>query len=224
MNHLRYKTGQQPSLTAALLILLTAMVSGCTTTLSGHPEGPHPGNAPYSNILVVALGIADSGRVTLERRLVANIAAGGSAAKSSIALAPKMADAPRTSEQIKSMLNETGADALLLVRLADSSAKLGKTQKEKYFESHLKETPASSDDSGSWASITSTNATDDLPDTKISVELEATLYDVAEDGRVVYSIDVKSKHKEKGGGIALALSNNVAEAVSNELHKKGFIN
>ena len=220
---------------ATLAVLIFALISGCTTTTSGSWEDPHTENAPYNNVLVVALHNNDSIRDTLERQVAkrisgnmtsANTANNSSKASASTTLVTKLKDAPQDRESILTMSRKIDADAVLVLQVADSSVKLGKSKKEKnkfLFGGQIEDNTVSSSKKGSWETPRTTNETDILPDTKIDVEMQAVLYDTEDNGRAVYTIDVKTKYKEKGGELIYTLSSNIAEGVSNKLRQEGLI-
>jgi hypothetical protein len=210
-----------------LAVLMFALVSGCTTTTTGNWEDPRTKNAPDTNLLVVAFANHDSSRATLERQVTRSISGNSSSgASASTSLVTKLKDAPRDRESILTMSRKINADAVLLLQMEDSSVKLGKSKKEKdkyLFSGPEGKNMATSDEKGSWQTPHITNETDILPDTKINVEIQATLYDLADNGRAVYTIDVKTKYKEKGGELIYSLSHNIAEGVSNKLRQEGLI-
>jgi hypothetical protein len=203
------------------------LISGCTTTTSGNWEDPRTENAPYDNVLVVAFANHDNARVTLERQVTRSISANNiSKASASTSLVKKLKDAPRDRESILTMSREINADAVLLLQMEDSSVKLGKSKKEKdkyLFSGPEGKNMETSDEKGSWQTPHITNETDILPDTKIDVEIQAILYDLADNNRAVYTIDVKTKYKEKGGEFIYTLSSNIAEGVSSKLRQEGLI-
>jgi hypothetical protein len=220
---------------ATLAVLIFALISGCTTTTSGSWEDPRTENAPYKNVLVVALHNNDSIRDTLERQVAksisgnmtsGNTANNSSKASASTTLVTKLKDAPQDRESILTMSRKIDADAVLVLQVADSSVKLGKSKKEKnkfLFGGQIEDNTVSSSKKGSWETPRTTNETDILPDTKIDVEMQAVLYDTEDNGRAVYTIDVKTKYKEKGGELIYTLSSNIAEGVSNKLRQEGLI-
>jgi hypothetical protein len=220
---------------ATLAVLMLALVSGCTTMTTGSWEEPRTEHAFYANVLVVALHNNDSVRNTLERQVAkrisgnmasVNTANNSSRASASTSLVTKLKDAPQDRESMLAMSREIDADALLLLQVKDSSVKLGKSKKEKdkyLFGGQIEDNTASSSKKGSWETPRTTNETDILPDTKINVEMQATLYDLADNNRAVYTIDVKTKYKEKGGELIYTLSSNIAEGVSNKLRQEGLI-
>jgi hypothetical protein len=220
---------------AALAVLIFAVVSGCTTTTTGNWEVPRTENAPYKNVLVVALHNNDSIREALERQVAKSISGNmtsGNAAKNSsrattsTSQVTKLKDAPRDRESILTMSRKIDADAVLFLQVEDSSTKLGKSKKEKnkfLFGGQIEDNTVSSSNKGSWETPRTTNETDILPDAKIAVEMQAVLYDTADDGRAVYTIDVKTKYKEKGGELIYTLSSNIAAGVSKKLRQEGLI-
>jgi hypothetical protein len=220
---------------ATLAILMFALLSGCTTMTTGSWEEPRTEHASYANVLVVALHDNDSVRDTLERQVAksisGNMASGNTAnnntrASASTTHVSKLKDAPRDRESMLAMSREIDADALLLLQAKDSSVKLKKSKKEKdqyLFGGQIEDNTASSSKKGSWETPRTTNETDILPDTKISIEMQAVLYDITGNSRAVYTIDVKTKYKEKGGELIYSLSRNIAEGVSNKLRQEGLI-
>jgi len=220
---------------ATLAVIIFALASGCTSMTTGSWEEPRTEHAAYTNVLVVALHDNDSVRDTLERQVAksisgntasVNTANNSSRASASTMLVTKLKDAPRDRESMLAMSREIDADALLLLQVKDSSVKLKKSKKEKnkyLFGGQIEDNTESSSKEGSWETPRTTNETDILPDTKINVEMQAVLYDVADNGRAVYTIDVKTKHKEKGGEMIYSLSRNIAEGVSNKLRREELI-
>jgi hypothetical protein len=213
--------GSDPVIIFALLL-----ASGCTTTTSGSWEDPHTTNAPYQHVLIVALTQSDDMRISLERQLAENLAVGGSRASVSMSMATASKDAPRTRETILAMVKEKNADAVLLLRVADASIGLGKSKKEKdkyLFGGSIEDEATSKKEQDTWATPRTSNSTDALPDSKIKAEMTADLYDIADNVRVVYSIDVKTRHKEKGGEMIFYLASNIAEGVANKLLSEGLV-
>jgi hypothetical protein len=212
---------------ATFAVLIFAVVSGCTTTTSGSWEDPRTENAPYNNVLVVALTSTDSTRVTLERQVAKSISGiSSSRATTSTSQVTKLKDAPRDRESILTMSRKIDADAVLFLQVEDSSTKLGKSKKEKnkfLFGGQIEDNTVSSSKKGSWETPRTTNETDILPDAKIDVEMQAVLYDIVDNGRAVYTINVKTKYKEKGGELIYTLSSNIAAGVSNKLRQEGLI-
>jgi hypothetical protein len=209
--------------TAIVALLFTA---GCTTTTSGSWEEPRTENAPYQHVLVVALTQSDDMRISLERQLAENLSVGGSRASASMSMATASKDAPRTRETVLAMVKDKNADAVLLLRVADASVGLGKSKKEKdkyLFGGAIESEATSKKEQDSWATPRTSNPTDALPDSKIKAEMTADLYDIADNVRIVYSIDVKTRHKEKGGEMIFYLSSNIAEGVANKLISNGLV-
>lgn len=204
-----------------LAVLATLALAACSTSLSGQANGPHPANAPYQRVLVVLPQASAGGRDTAERRFVQQLGGGTTRVYASIMVAEKLADAPRTDAEIDAMAAEIGADALLIIEATDSSNKLGKTQKEKYFEDGLDDGRKLDDDS--WATRSTVDPEYDVPDVKVTVDVLITLHDVADDRRTVYVIEARSKYKDKGGNMNFTLADNIAEPTAAELRRKGFI-
>ncbi|MGI9290887.1 MAG: hypothetical protein ACR2QG_06385 [Gammaproteobacteria bacterium] len=205
-----------------LLILACLLTTACSTNISGQWEGDPPTAAPYKNILIVALVSSDNGRYTVERSLTDQLRSSRTAASASVTLAPKLDQAPRTQPEIINMLQSSDADALLVLKVRDAATSLGKTQREKYFESHIKET-SSDKDKDSWASVGSGETRDELPEIKITAEVTTTLYDVAENLRAVYSINTTTRYKDKGGEYISVIAGEIATAVSSELRTQELI-
>lgn len=215
-------SGSGPVVLCALLL-----ASGCaTTTTSGSWEEPRTENAPYKHVLVVALTQSDDMRISLERQLARNLAVGGSRASVSMGIATAAKDAPRTRETIQAMVKEKNADAVLLLRVADASVGVGKSKKEKdkyLFGKAIEDEATSKKQAGTWATPRTSNPTDALPDTKVKGEMTAALYDVTDNARIVYTVNVKTSYKEKGGEMLLILASNIAKGVADKLRGEGLV-
>jgi hypothetical protein len=210
--------------TGGIFILL--FVAGCTTTTSGSWEEPRTTNAPYNNVLIVALTNTDEMRLTLERELVQNLSVGGATVSASASLTTGMKNAPRSRESIVAMAQEKNADAVLLLRVADASVALGKSKKEKekyLFGGAIEDEATSDKEKNTWTTPRTSNSSDALPNTKIGAEMIAALYDLSAEPRSVYTIDVKTKYKQKGGEMIFHLASNIATGVADELRSKGLV-
>jgi hypothetical protein len=200
--------------------------TGCTTTVSGNWEEPRTTNAPYNNVLIVALTDTDEMRLTLERELVQNLSVGGATVSASASLTTGMKNAPRSRETIIAMAQEKNVDAVLLLRVADASFAVGKSKKEKekyLFGGAIEDEATSDKEKGTWTTPRTSNSTDALPNSKIKGEMIAALYDVSAEPRSVYTIDVKTKYKQKGGEMIFHLASNIASGVATELRSKGLV-
>jgi hypothetical protein len=209
-----------------IIIFVLLFTAGCTTTTSGSWDEPRTTKAPYNNVLIVALTTTDEMRLTLERDLVENLSVGGTTVSASASLTTGMKNAPRSRETIIAMAQEKNADAVLLLRVADASVALGKSKKEKekyLFGGAIEDEATSDKQKGTWTTPRTSNSSDALPDTKIVGEMIAVLYDVSAEPRSVYTIDVKTKYKDKGGAMINTLASNIATGVADELLRKGLV-
>jgi hypothetical protein len=214
------------SVSNTIIICTLLFAAGCTTTTSGSWDEPRTTNAPYSNVLIVALTTTDEMRLTLERELMQNLSVGGTTVSASASLTTGLKNAPRSRETIIAMAQEKNADAVLLLRVADASVALDKSKKEKekyLFGGAIEDEATSDKQKGTWTTPRTSNSSDALPDTKIVGEMIAVLYDVSAEPRSVYTIDVKTKYKQKGGEMIFHLASNIATGVADELRSKGLV-
>jgi hypothetical protein len=211
----------------SLATLIFILISGCSTTTSGSWEEPRTANAPYKNMLVVSLAAHDEFRTTVERKLANSISATNkTTASAASSLVAKLKDAPRDRESVLVLVNKIGADSVLVIGADNSTIELRKSQKEKdkYLLSDDEIKPADPNDSDdSWATPSTAVETDILPDTKVNASVRAILYDVADNARPVYTIEVKTKYKGKGGESVFFIADEISIAVIGKLSQNGLI-
>lgn len=209
----------------SLFALLLA--SGCaTTTTSGSWEQPRTENAPYTHVLVVALTQSNDMRLSLERQLARNLAVGGSRASVSMSMATGSKDAPRTLETIQAMAREKNADAVLVLRVADAAVAIGKSKKDKdkyLLGGAIEDEATSKKEADTWTTPRTSNPTDALPNTKVKGEMIAALYDISDNSRIVYTVNVKTSYKEKGGQMFSILATDIAKGVADKLRGAGLV-
>lgn len=207
------------------------LTSACTgTSVTGNWEDPRTQNAPYGNVLVVALLGHETTRLEMERQLTRELSAGGTRVTASMNLNDGLKNAPRTREEIIAMTEARKPDALLVLRVQDADLGLGKSKQEK--SKYLfggndavvgsKEATDEKKD-GSWETRGELNVTDVLPDAKIQLYIDASLYDVNDEGRAVYTIELDTRYKNKGDNMIYELTSNTALAIGKELRAKGLV-
>jgi hypothetical protein len=208
-------------ISAVFAILLT----GCSTTSSGNWQEPRTTNSPFQNVLVVAATSYDDRRLELEDQLTDMLKSGDTTATASIHLEMKMAASPRSHENVLAALTETQADALLVLSLVDMQITPDQSQSKAYV--NLGPHIVVIEDAvvtEIWASNYSIHETETQLITKDTARIQAVLYDIADSGRAIYTLNVKTKFKEEGGEPNYDLANNVAKAVSKKLRHAGLVN
>jgi len=219
------RTNINPAVSLAPLVSsICLLAAGCSTVATGTWQTPRTENAPYKNILVVAAIPYEEMRRDLEDLLSTEISAGGSNAASSRSIEHKQPHEPKSPESIITMIGETGADSLLVLRIIDQSVKLGKTPDKGYVnigpqigvieDANVTEV---------WASDYSIGQTQGQMVAKSDSKMEAILYDVKDKGRAVYTIEIETKYEENGGDSTYVIAGNIATAVNNKLRQAGLI-
>ena len=207
-----------------VVIAILLLVSGCSTVADGTWQKPRTTNAPFENVLVVAVVSSNRMRKDLERQLAEYIALGGSKASSSMLVESKLEHTPKSRESIIAMIEDTSADAVLVVRLVGESVTAGKTQAKAYVnvgpQAEIIEHPHVTE---VWVSDYSLHQTEGFLVAESDTKMEALLYDIADKGRVVYKISVESRYEEDRGDPTFVISDNVATAVARKLRHAGLV-
>lgn len=104
-----------------ILVGLALALSACTSTQITKVQKLSPSaDAPYSNILVIALFESYDARVYLEKEIVKQLSERGVAAVASTSkMTPKI---PATRETFLAMVDELGSDGVLVTRLVNHEA------------------------------------------------------------------------------------------------------
>jgi hypothetical protein len=205
---------------AATLLLL----GGCSTVSTGNWQEPRTTNIPYDNILIIGVTPDADMRLELEQHCAEGINVGVTRATKSIYLEPDVDHPPQTQASLHAMLNKTGADAVLVIRVLSKSVKAGKTQAEAYINIGPQITVIQ--DPGVtevWLSNYTIHQTDGQLIAKTDSRMEAFLYDVKDNGRGVYKISVETKIEENGGDPTYVVASNVATEITKDLRQDGLI-
>ena len=207
------------------LALLSLAGCGTGTSATGEWKEPRSVNAPYSSVLVV--GMAENSRVrrSFEEQLAAYLSAGGTKASASILVGSSLLGSEALSkESVTAMVKSTGADAVVVTRLLKRTVKAGETretvdvklgpQVTVVEEPGLTEVFASN--------VTYTQVPGQLT-AKSKAILETSLYDVADKGRVVYTIATESKFEEINGDAIIDITGDIADAISKQLRSNRLV-
>ena len=102
-----------------VLASLAMVLSACSTmpSVTKIQKLPDTADAPYDNILVIALLASYTSRKGLERQVVSQLAERGT--KSVASTSMMKTTTPMTKENYLAMIDEIGADAVLISRLVD---------------------------------------------------------------------------------------------------------
>jgi hypothetical protein len=208
-------------ISVSLAVLL--LVSGCSTTATGDWEGPRADNAPYDDILIIAVSPDPDMRHALENVLTDVISAGGTKASASMHLESDMEHPPRTSENVAAMAKKINADAVLAIHWVGETVKAGRTKAEAYVDLGPQVTVIeTSGYTEVWASDYTIHQVEGQLVADSDTKMEATLYDVADQGRGVYKIAVETKIEEDGDS-NYVIADNVATAITKNLRQHGLI-
>jgi hypothetical protein len=202
------------------MLLLTA---ACSTTSSGDWLEPRTDNGPFTNILVIAVLPWAESRLVVEEQLVYSLSEDGTQGFKSIYIEGELEEEAHTKANLNAMIAKTNADAVLVLRFIDQDVEAGKTQQKLYYNV---------DGGGylygyygnAWAYEVSRHQTDALLTAKIETDVELTLYDVADEGRPVYRLQVKNKFENEGDGSTLYIAGDIADRTATRLRLAGLIN
>jgi uncharacterized protein YbjQ (UPF0145 family) len=209
----------------AAALLLAACAGGNRTTESDTLLEPRPQNAPFTQLLVVAIaGDADL-RDDLEQQLVTDIRAAGGSATSSSTIEANQPHPAKTPENMTAMVKAVGADAVLVVRTANEKVGEGETEDQAYVELGPQLTIEDSPDmTAVWASNYTVKQTGSELIAETDTRLEAILYDVADNNRAVYRVSVDTRYADEGGSDPeWVISGRAATAISGKLRGAGLI-
>ena len=202
------------------ILLLTA---GCSTTSSGNWLEPRTANGPFKNILVIAVLPWAESRLVVEEQLVYSISEDGTQGFKSIYIEDELEEAAHTQANLTGMINKTSADAVLVLRFIDQDVAAAKTQSKVYYNV---------DGGGyiygsygnAWGYEVSRHETKQYLAAQIETDVELTLYDVADEGRPVYRLQVKNNFKNEGDSSTLYIAGDIADRTAIRLRLAGLIN
>ena len=210
----------------ALAVAMALVAAGCGTGTSATSEWkqPQPVDLPYRHVLVI--GVSPNSRVRrgFEEQMVDAIVKGGTKATGSIFAGSAMGSEALTPENVKAMVASTGADAVLVTKLLTRTTKMAETQQKVDIKAQpsitITEEPG-------LTTVFASDYTMTIEPTELMVKskatIEATLFDVADKGRLVYRVAVNSKFEEETGDEVLDIVGNIADAIAGELRRDKLV-
>ncbi len=209
-----------------LLFIFAAvtLVTGCSTVADGAWQEPRTLNAPFDTLLVVATVSQHRMRKDIERRLSAEIETRGSQATASVDIEVRLEHEAKSPEHIIAMIEDTGPDAVVVVRWIEQTVDAHQSQSKAYVkvgpqvtiieDPHVTEI---------WYSEYTIHETATQLEFTSDTKMEALVYDVADGARLVYKVDVETKYEETGSDSVFVIADNIAVAVARQLHHAGLV-
>lgn len=201
----------------ATATLLVALLAGCgaRTSVTGEWQEPRSAKAPFTNVLVVGISPTSQSRRSFETALVQLIAADGTKASASITVGG--AKQPLTPETITEMVRKTGADAVLVTRLASRKVSLKEGETRVGVKTQQ---PSSLGDISSPGDLFSTTYNEyEEPgelSARSSADLETSLYEATDGERLVYTLKIKAKFDEGKDDVIAEVTTAIASQLRRE--------
>jgi hypothetical protein len=200
--------------------VLLALLSGCgaQTSVTSTWHEPRTVQAPFGHVLVVGVSPSSRTRRSFEQALTALIAKGDMKATASITAAPSKT--PLTRDALATLVRESGADAVLVTRLASRKVSLEegpgrvgvKTQR-----------PSSLGDVSGIVELFSTSYQEYEEPGALSARstatLESSLYQANDGGHLVYTLVTQTAFEEGKDDVIAE----VTTAIARQLRRDGLI-
>jgi hypothetical protein len=210
--------------TAAVVVAALLLATGCSTVADGSWQEPRTENAPFDEVLVVAVVSQRRMRSDIERRLSDEIETRGSRATASVNIEARLAHEAKSPESVIAMIEDTGADAVVVVRWVEQTVEAHQSQSKAYVDigpqitviedPHVTEV---------WYSDYTIHETATQLEATSDTKVQALVYDVADGARLVYKVDVETKYEENGSDSTFVIADNIAIAVAKQLHHAGLV-
>lgn len=209
--------GARISLAALLIALIAAC--GARTSVTGNWQEPRSAAAPFAHVLVVGVSPASRTRRSFEEALTGLIAAGGGT-KATASIRAGKATQPLTQDTVNAMVRASGADAVLVTRLASRRVALEEGETRVGVKT---ERPSSLRDGPGLVELFSQTYHEyEEPgeiSTRSKVVLESSLYEADDGSRLVYTM-LTSAEFEEGKDDVIA---DVTTAIARQLRRDGLI-
>ncbi len=214
----------RPLATGIITLGLSIVFSGCTTTVKTAWKEPRPTDAPYENILVVAASWTPNLRQDIEELVVKDLTNDKTQVLSSYRIEVEQQRRYQSKEHIVQLLQETGADSLLVVWMVSEEVKPALTQAKGYIDygpqvtvyehPHMTEI---------WVSNYSIKETEQLLTDDIDIRMEAVLYDTKQRAQPIYAIDIETKYEETGSDTDWIVATRISEAIGKKLRSAKLV-
>lgn len=212
----------------ALLCLpavLTIMGCGTGTSATGTWREPRSASAPYGHVLVVGISPNSRVRRSFEHQLTEAISTGGTRATASIFVASEMGAGALSPETVRAMVEKSGSDAVLVTRLLGRTVTSGMSQERVDVKAGRTVTVIESlGVTEVYAANYSLNKEPGELVAKSKAIIETSVYDVADNGRVVYVITTNTKFEEVDGDALVDITGNLADAIAGRLRSDRLVN
>lgn len=200
--------------------LLLAMLIGCgaRTSVTGTWAEQNNALAPFNHVLVVGISPNSRLRRSFEEALTDLISTRGTKASASIRVG--RATQPLTQDALTAMVRTSGADAVLVTRLASRRVALEESPSRVGVKTHR---PSSlSDGPGLVELFSQTYSEYEEPGeltTRSKAVLESSLYRATDGGKLVYTLLTKAEFEEGKDDVVA----DVTSAIAGQLRRDGLI-
>ncbi len=184
--------------------MLGLAAAGCATTSynsTGEWQQPRTRDVPFQTVLVIAIVPDSNARRTFEKTVAEAITDGGAIGIPGYSLRGR--NAPKLSRDIVvAMAENSGADSVLVTRLLDQTAQVGKSQEETIFHAGPVTKVVQNEDATFTRALTTNYAIEVVPGSmviKANAVLESSLYEPATGDKLVYRATTRG-HFELGAG------------------------
>jgi hypothetical protein len=201
-------------------IVFAGLLAACGPQVStrGEWQEPHTAKAPFSNVLVVGVAPTSQSRRSFEQALVDLLQKDGAQASASIVVAG--AQQALTPETLAGLVGQTGADAVLVTRLASRKVKFEESPDRYGVKT---EQPSSLQDVTGLVDLFSTQYHEYEEPGALGAQstatLQSSLYEAADGERLVYTIETHIKFEETKDDAIGA----VTTAIASRLRSEGLI-
>jgi len=207
-----------------ITLILGTVIGGCATTAQSEWKAPRPANAPYENMLVVAVSWTQNLRRDVEELVVDELANDQTRVLSSYRIEAEKERRYQSKEHVLELIQETGADSLLVIWMVSEEVEMALTQAKGYIDygpqvtvyehPHMTEI---------WVSDYTVKETQQLVTDDIDIRMEAVLYDVEQNAHPIYAIDVETKYEETGSDSDWIVATRMSEAIGKKLRGAGLV-
>lgn len=214
-----------------LVSVLLVVTVGCASTSissdsSGNWQHGHSEYAPFMTVIVVAVAPDSSARDVFEQALVKSIGQHGGEGIAAHKYGRRMGSSQLTRDIVLEMVEQTGADAILLTRVAGQHAAAGVSQEETIVHVGPTVRVAQNEDKSMTAVVASNYAVEIVPGTmviKADTVLESLVYRPAAGDDPVYRATTDAHFEMGPGDHPEEAAYNYALAIGKLLRKDGVI-
>ena len=214
-------------------VLCTCMLglaaAGCATTSSykstGEWQQPRTREVPFQAVLVIAI-VPDSNARRAFEKTVADAIEDGSARGIASYSASNQKTTELTRDIVVAMAESSGADSVLVTRILDQAAQIGKTQEETIVHVGPVTKVVQSEDSSFTRALTTNYAIEVVPGSyviKADAVLESSLYELATGDKLVYRATTRGRFELSGEHPTEEIAYRFAVSMANRLRSDQVI-